>query len=436
MFHVQKVHPECTYCTQNMKKSAPIINPCDKCPLNSPDRPKISPALVQDPILGVVGLAPGDTENQQKIVFVGPAGQLLRSEGQRAGLPIGTTQYPLALDIKISIANLTRCQPDNDNFEDPKWKKAMGYCWKFLEHDIAGDYPLLALGSQPLQKILGDKSARVSKMRGLWHTLPSGRQIFSTWHPSYVLREVRRVGEESTALRQFRRDLQRVVDRISGQEKLPDIKYDIFKDPGEAKPFLTELAKYNKPWVFDIESFDAQECPSRRSVGTDPFHPDFRVRGIGFAWKPDRGAYVELTSWDQWRRQAAEIFGPAFASPALKWAFNGTFDEEGLVYNGWVPEINNRRGDGLMGVLSINAGGLPNFTLERCVVDILGEAQYWGVDKSLIRELPLEKVAESAVRDCASTYKLVKIVHQRLINGQYITTDVVDEIDTDEEAEW
>ena len=418
-----------------MKK--PTANPCDKCPLDSPDRPKIAPALVQDPILGVVGLAPGDNENQQKVVFVGPAGQLLRSEGQRAGLPIGTVEYPLASDIKISIANLTRCQPDNDNFDDPKWKKAVNYCGKFLELDIAGDFPLLLLGTQPLQKILGDKAARVSRMRGLWYTLPNGRQVFSTWHPSYVLREVRRVGEDSTALKQFKRDLQRVADRIFGREKLPDIKFDTFKTPGEAKPFLAALAKYDQPWVFDIESYDAQEYPSRKAVGTDPFHPDFRVRGIAFAWKPDRGAYVDLSPWDHWRKQAAEIFGPAFASPALKWAFNGTFDEEGLVYNGWVPEIKNRRGDGLMAVLSINAGGLPNFTLERCVVDILGEPQYWGVDKTLIRELPIEKVAESAVRDCSSTLKLIKVVHERLLNCQYITTDMAEELENDtEEEEW
>lgn len=419
-----------------MKK--PLAVPCDKCPLNSPDRPKVNPILVPDPILGVVGLAPGETENQKLAPFVGPAGELLRTEGTKVGLPFGTTKYPFDGEIKISIANLTRCRPDNDNFDSKEWKKASGWCWKYLTKDTEGDYPLLLLGSEPLQKFLADKSARVSKLRGLWQTMSSGRQVFSTWHPAYVLREMRRVGENSTALKQFRRDLEKVADRIHGREKLPDIKYDIFQNPGEAKDFLEHFARYPKPWVFDIETYDAVEYPSRKHVGTDPFHPDFRVRGIGFAWKPDRGAYIELKPWDQWRAQAAELLSPAFASPALKWAFNGTFDEEGLIYNKWIKQMVNRRGDGLMGVLAINAGGMPNFTLERCVVDILGEPQYWGIDKTTIRDLPLEKVAEDAVRDCCSTLKLMKILHQRLRDGQYITTDMADEIDdTDsEEAEW
>ncbi len=402
-------------------------HPCDKCTLNHPDRPKVPPWIPSlakvHPPFAVVGLAPGGIEEQELVTFWGPAGQCLRTELKRA--------FAMPIDQVCIMANLTRCRPPGDDFESKVWDKAVSCCSAFLNTDIAGDFPLLLLGSEPLQKLFKDKSHRVTRMRGLWHRLPNRRDVFSTWHPSFVIRS----GEDSVPAKQFRRDILRFSDRIMKREKLPDIKVEIFRTPGEAAPFLSHLERHSKGWVFDIETYDAIEYPSRKMVAVDPCHPDFRVRGVAIAWKPDRGAWIELMPWEHQKAEAARLLAPVFGNGVPKGAFNGSFDEEGLVYPGWVPRIANRQGDGMLSLLAINAGGLPNFSLDRAIVDVLDEPQYWSPEKGTMAKLEIEQVAEYAVRDACSTLKVISLAESRLRQSDYVVSGFEDHSQDDEEEE-
>lgn len=398
--------------------------PCDTCPMNRPDVQKVPPAVPEKPILGVVGLGSGLEEQHVLSPFVGKGGAFLRSELNKVGLPAGTVDNPHDPAIRLTFANLTRCRPAHGNFRSPEFFEGADRCWAFLENDLAGSYPLLALGSEPLKRLLQDKSANVSRMRGMWYRAPNGRQVFSTWHPAGIAREIDEVGPNAKKVRQFRDDLKRMADRVLGREKLPEVQVDIFRSPSEAEDFLRGLSRHKRPWAFDIESYDHEQPDSaRENVATDPFHPMFRVRGVAIAWQHNRGAWIELMSAEGMQEFASRILGPAFASPAEKWAFNGPFDENGLVYQKWVPRIANRKGDGMLGLVAINAGGQEGFSLERAVVSILGEPQFWTLNKLKIGSANIQNVAEASVRDACSTLKLTAYLHAKLEAEEYTIPD-------------
>ncbi len=291
------------------------------------------------------------------------------------------------------------------------------------------EVPLLVLGDRPVVAATNDQWATARGLRGLWV------RAAAVEHRVYVARdpeELRHVGEDDVALRsafmaEWRADLRRLADQVLRRATPRAIKMSVYRTPGEAAPLLRRLAAYPHPWAFDIESYDAQVVPSRRDVSTDPCHEDFRVRGVALAWGSAAGVWLEFiaghpggpvveASSDEWR----EVLDPAFGSDADKVAFNGGFDEEGLTYNGWVSEVRNRRGDGMLDMVALSDGRHASLRLERAVVDYLGLPQYWnGADKGRIREMALADVARSAVEDACATLALHRDLEGRLRRGEY-----------------
>lgn len=203
-----------------------------------------------------------------------------------------------------------------------------------------------------------------------------------------------------------------------------------------AEPFLRKLAVRVAPWVFDIESYDAVEFPSRKPVSVNPFHPDFRVRGAAIALSPTRAAWLELNGdpTGQGRRLTAagarvlcptamDALALAFGSLAEKGAFNGSFDENGMITAGWVPEIRNRSRDGMLALVALSDGTQAmrgGLTLETAIQKLLRHEVYWEIDKSLMRDLPIEKVAEGAGHDACYTYELCDALDLRADEGKTI----------------
>lgn len=409
--------------------------PCHKCPLDLPNVQKVKPAIPKDVLLVAIGLHSGKREQEVLAPFVGDGGALLRHEFNEAGLYAGDVRLadrpnsgrvynPDDPRIRVGFANLTRCRPQNDEgdfgTDTKEWRKAADHCWSYLMPDLIGDYPVLLLGSKVLQRFVGDKGASITRLRGLRHQLPNGRTYFVTWHPIGAKRHYEDHGS-TRQLEEFSRDIRNVVNYVLQLTKPPRIKLHVFHDPGDARQFLKEFAKVKTPWAYDIEAWDAGAFPSRKWVATDPYHPDFRVRGVAFAWKSNEGAWIELRPWENRKEEAAKLLGPVFASPAEKYDFNGTYDEEGLVYNGWVPRVRRRTCDGMLALLAANMGGLGGYSLARATVDLLDEPQYWEVDKSRVERIKTDTLAEAAVRDTISTLKLAKKkLIPRLRRGQYI----------------
>ncbi len=385
-------------------------NLCRGCPFEE-KQPKVLPTIPENPLLAVVGMAPGDQEEWQQKNFVGPAGVMLRTTLAMSGIP----------GDRVAYLNLGRCRPSNDDFESAEWQKAETRCWKHLNKDLStipSDVPLLLLGGRPLQRFKASKKLKIGAWRGLWIEAEE-RRCFVARHPAQILR-TQDEAKKNTLIEEFVADLDCMVDRVLGREQPSDHKVTIYESPFEAAEFFAWLAKREKPWTFDIETYDAVAFPSRVGVATDPCHPDFRVRGIAIAINRKTGCWIELMGFDHRKAEVREIMSPAFASPTEKWGFTGHFDEEGLVYTDWVQTVRNRANDGMLGLISLGDGTHDSLRLEKAVVDILGERQYWSADKSKMRDVPLQQVANSAVRDACYTHQLIEFINEKLARGDYL----------------
>lgn len=191
----------------------------------------------------------------------------------------------------------------------------------------------------------------------------------------------------------------------------------IYRSLADARLFLEGLAQHEGPWTFDIETYDGYEFPSRKGVAVDPCHPDFRVRGVAIATSADEGAWVEFGVLD-WADKAA--LSSAFASDAEKGAFNGGFDENGLVYAGWVPLVRNRTRDGMLAMIALGDGTHESLRLSHAIRVLLRREYHWDEDKATVRDMPIEAVADGAVRDACATHELCDLLDGWAAEGKRI----------------
>ena len=124
---------------------------------------------------------------------------------------------------------------------------------------------------------------------------------------------------------------------------------------------------------------------------------------------------------DDRKDDVRSLLDPVFGSDAEKWPFNGSYDEEGLVYPGWVTEINARSGDGMLAMVALGDGRHESLRLEKAAADLLKRPQAWdGFDKSRIRDLSIDEVAQGAVGDASNALALCRLLHDRLARGEYL----------------
>lgn len=215
-----------------------------------------------------------------------------------------------------------------------------------------------------------------------------------------------------------------------------DVLVKMFPHLPAAEGFLRKLALRMAPWTFDIETYDALEFPSRKPVAVNPFNPDFRVRGVAIALDGRKGAWIELNGdptggvrkltaagLAMLAPSAMEALHAAFASDAEKGAFNGSFDENGMIQAGWVPAIRNRTRDGMLALVALGDGTQAlrgGLTLESAIQKLLRHEVYWEIDKSLMRDLPIEKVADGAVHDACYTHELCDSTDAMAERGEHI----------------
>lgn len=386
-----------------------LSNPCEGCPCQG--KTKVPPTQLSTPKVQVVGLAPGGEEEEGLRLFIGPSGQLLRQGLRAAGFDPET---------EVSYANVTRCRPLGDDFEARTWTEAAARCWNFLQRDLAANTaPLLLLGAPALKRFLNKKDAKIGAHRGLW-TPTIVREAFVAHHPAHILR-AKDPAQRATLREQFMRDLSHMGDRIFKRQRADDLRLKIYPNLDAARPLLDKLAIYRGFWTFDIETYDAQALPSRPKVATDPCHPDFRVRGLALSWAHHTGAWLEFLDWETRKPEARALLNPLFLSPAPKGAFAGHFDEEGLIYPGWVDGIENRTSDAMLALVALGDARHESLRLEKAVIDVLKIPPSWdAVDKSRIREYPMEQIARGSVGDACRTYTLCLSLEERLAQEVYL----------------
>jgi DNA polymerase len=155
----------------------------------------------------LVGEQPGDSEDRKGEPFVGPAGRLLDTALERAGIDRATAYVTnVVKHFKWEPRGKRRLHSKPNSVE-------VGACRPWLEAEIAVVRPqvLVCLGSTAAQALLG-KDFRVTRERGKLVPSTLAASVVATVHPSSILR----TEDEDT----HRREMDAFVDDLRQVAKL------------------------------------------------------------------------------------------------------------------------------------------------------------------------------------------------------------------------
>jgi DNA polymerase len=154
-----------------------------------------------------VGEQPGDQEDLQGKPFVGPAGKLLDTALQEAGIDRS----------QVYVTNVVKHfkwqgRGKRRIHQKPNWQE-IAACrpWLEAELDVVQPRVLVCLGATAAQALLG-RDFRVSRMRGEPVESNLAEHVLATVHPSAILR----ADEREIEFRAFVKDLEKVATLIRG----------------------------------------------------------------------------------------------------------------------------------------------------------------------------------------------------------------------------
>jgi uracil-DNA glycosylase family 4 len=167
---------------QTLEQLEQRVATCSRCALSETRRNPVFGEGNERAELLFVGEAPGEEEDMQGRPFVGRAGKLLDRLIERIGLR----------REDVYICNVLKCRPPNNR--DPEAEEA-GACEAYLRTQIEIVRPkvICTLGRHAYNTLL-KKDERITKVRGVW-TEYRGIKVLPTYHPSYLLRNERAMGD-------------------------------------------------------------------------------------------------------------------------------------------------------------------------------------------------------------------------------------------------
>ena len=158
------------------------LNRCSKCELHKLSTPsRVVPGLgSQNPLIMIIGEAPGLTEAQRGKPFVGQSGILLQEMLVKLGLTIKD----------LYVTNVVKHRPPNNR--KPLPSEANVCMDNYLDAEIKHVKPkvILCLGRTAAEAIyrLAKKEVPNGSLRGLRFIFEQW-PVFCTWHPAHVLRD-------------------------------------------------------------------------------------------------------------------------------------------------------------------------------------------------------------------------------------------------------
>lgn len=133
--------------------------------------------------LVLVGEQPGDQEDQEGHPFVGPAGRLLDSALEEAGIDRSDVY------VTNAVKHFHWEEKGKRRLHKQPPARAISACRPWLEAEMEVLQPevVICLGAIASRSLLG-REARLTKDRGKLLVSPFCEQTLMTWHPSAVLR--------------------------------------------------------------------------------------------------------------------------------------------------------------------------------------------------------------------------------------------------------
>ncbi|MGE4322866.1 MAG: UdgX family uracil-DNA binding protein [Sphingobium sp.] len=131
----------------------------------------------------IVGEQPGDQEEQAGRPFIGPAGQLLDGQLERAGIDRALIRVTNAVKhFKFEQRGKRRIHqsPTAGEIDRCRW-------WLDAEKGLVKPDVILALGASAGRALMG-RTPSIARERGRLRALPDGGRLWLTVHPSFLLR--------------------------------------------------------------------------------------------------------------------------------------------------------------------------------------------------------------------------------------------------------
>jgi DNA polymerase len=156
---------------------------CRECPIGEFATQSVNGEGRLHAPLMFVGEQPGDQEDLQGHLFVGPAGKLLDRALESLGIPRDIVFVSNAVKhFKFELRGKRRIH------KTPTQREAAA-CLHWLEDEIALVQPkaLVALGATAARSLMGH-AVSVTAERGKWLVRADGRKVLITLHPSALLR--------------------------------------------------------------------------------------------------------------------------------------------------------------------------------------------------------------------------------------------------------
>ncbi|MBQ9631017.1 MAG: uracil-DNA glycosylase [Treponema sp.] len=153
------------------------IRMCTFCSLSENRTNTVEGEGVLNPLVLVIGEAPGEQEDKTGLPFVGAAGQLLNKMLQAINLSRNKNCY---------IANILKCRPPNNRVPQEEEIKA---CLPFLKEQIKTLNPkmILLMGKTACKAIL-NTNENLSALRGKFFSY-NDIPLLASYHPSALLRD-------------------------------------------------------------------------------------------------------------------------------------------------------------------------------------------------------------------------------------------------------
>jgi uracil-DNA glycosylase len=182
---------------------------CERCSLYAPATQTVFGEGPHDATVLFIGEQPGDQEDIIGRPFVGPAGQLLDTALEEAGID------RRRIAITNAVKHFKFTPRGRRRIHQPPSPQEIDICrfWLDAERTALNPTLLVLLGGSAGRAVLG-RPVTVTRERGRPFKLPDGSTAFLTVHPSYLLRQP----DEASRAREyaaFVRDLRTVRELIS-----------------------------------------------------------------------------------------------------------------------------------------------------------------------------------------------------------------------------
>ncbi len=161
----------------SLESVAATVASCKRCPLHATALNPVPGTGSPKAALMIVGEAPGATEDEQGVPFVGAAGQLLTKILASPGVELKREE--------VFICNVLKHRPPGNRNPMPDEVTACSP-YLFRQFELIRPRAILALGTFAAQTLLQTKLA-IGKLRGQVHRF-HGVPLIVTYHPAALLR--------------------------------------------------------------------------------------------------------------------------------------------------------------------------------------------------------------------------------------------------------